>query len=71
MVRKAAAQLEAVGTARRATRAGGDGIVTFSEFVGKFQAVRAMRNEARLRFWHRTFGLGVAGNVAGHMAQAG
>lgn len=30
-----------------------------------------VRNSARLKQWHRTFGLGVAGNVAGHMQQAG
>eukprot|EP00928_Gymnodinium_smaydae_P013751 TRINITY_DN14992_c0_g1_i3.p1 TRINITY_DN14992_c0_g1~~TRINITY_DN14992_c0_g1_i3.p1 ORF type:complete len:370 (+),score=46.86 TRINITY_DN14992_c0_g1_i3:38-1147(+) len=45
--------------------------VTFEDFVSKFQYVKMMRKAARLKLWHRTCGLGVAGNVAGHMAQAG
>lgn len=43
----------------------------FKRFVANFKAVQMVRSTARLKHWHRTFGLGVAGNVAGHMAQAG
>jgi len=47
------------------------GKVTFEYFCKNFPAVHMVRNTARLKMWNRTFGLGVAGNVAGHMAQAG
>eukprot|EP00434_Breviolum_minutum_P018664 symbB.v1.2.016467.t2/scaffold1252.1/size200744/15 len=49
----------------------GKGGVDFSGFCDNFKAVQMVRNAARLKSWHRTFGLGVAGNVAGHMQQAG
>lgn len=49
----------------------GKGGVDFSGFCENFKAVQMVRNAARLKSWHRTFGLGVAGNVAGHMQQAG
>jgi len=47
------------------------GFTDFQHFCENFRAVQMVRNTARLKHWHRTFGLGVAGNVAGHMAQAG
>eukprot|EP00930_Biecheleria_cincta_P051688 TRINITY_DN36897_c0_g1_i1.p1 TRINITY_DN36897_c0_g1~~TRINITY_DN36897_c0_g1_i1.p1 ORF type:complete len:402 (-),score=58.69 TRINITY_DN36897_c0_g1_i1:272-1477(-) len=47
------------------------GYTNFEQFVKNFNAVAVVRRGARLKHWHRTFGLGVAGNVAGHMAQAG
>ncbi|CAE8646970.1 unnamed protein product, partial [Polarella glacialis] len=47
------------------------GQCSFTRFIKHFKAVRMVRNTARLKHWNRTFGLGVAGNVAGHMAQAG
>jgi len=47
------------------------GFTDFNHFCENFRAVQMVRNTARLKHWHRTFGLGVAGNVAGHMAQAG
>jgi len=47
------------------------GFCDFDTFCKNFKAVSTVRREARLRHWHRTFGLGVAGNVAGHMEQAG
>lgn len=47
------------------------GFCTFEEFCQNFNAVTTVRREARRRHWNRTFGLGVAGNVAGHMEQAG
>mmetsp|Transcript_14109 Transcript_14109/g.40653 ORF Transcript_14109/g.40653 Transcript_14109/m.40653 type:complete len:399 (-) Transcript_14109:18-1214(-) len=47
------------------------GKVNFPYFCKNFKAVQMVRNTARLKHWNRTFGLGVAGNVAGHMAQAG
>jgi len=47
------------------------GFCTFESFCQNFNAVATVRKEARRRHWNRTFGLGVAGNVAGHMAQAG
>jgi len=49
----------------------GKGKLTFGDFVDKFRAISMVRNSARLKQWHRCYGLGVAGNVAGHMAQAG
>lgn len=49
----------------------GSGLVTFQTFCDKFRLVATVRKAARLKNWHRTYGLGVAGNVAGHMAQAG
>mmetsp|Transcript_52618 Transcript_52618/g.133549 ORF Transcript_52618/g.133549 Transcript_52618/m.133549 type:complete len:406 (+) Transcript_52618:86-1303(+) len=49
----------------------GVGMVTFDFFVKNFKAVSMVRNTARLKHWNRTYGLGVAGNVAGHLAQAG
>lgn len=49
----------------------GKGGVDFTGFCEKFKAVQMVRNASRLKHWHRTFGLGVAGNVAGHMQQAG
>lgn len=49
----------------------GDGEVTFQDFCEGWDAVRITRVSARLKFWHRCLGLGVAGNVAGHMEQAG
>eukprot|EP00931_Biecheleriopsis_adriatica_P024529 TRINITY_DN15257_c0_g1_i1.p1 TRINITY_DN15257_c0_g1~~TRINITY_DN15257_c0_g1_i1.p1 ORF type:complete len:412 (-),score=90.68 TRINITY_DN15257_c0_g1_i1:80-1258(-) len=45
--------------------------VTFTDFITTFKAFQTMRRSARLKLWHRTCGIGVAGNVAGHMAQAG
>merc|ERR1719162_2307742 len=47
------------------------GFVSFAHFCKNFRAVRLVRSTARLKHWNRTVGLGVAGNVAGHMAQAG
>jgi len=47
------------------------GLVKFDYFCRHFNAVSMVRNTARLKHWNRTYGLGVAGNVAGHMAQAG
>merc|ERR1719502_1102323 len=49
----------------------GKGYTDFDSFCKHFDAVQMVRCSARLKAWHRTFGLGVAGNVAGHMAQAG
>lgn len=49
----------------------GDGYVSFQDFCERFRAVAMVRKAARLKQWHRCYGLGVAGNVAGHMAQAG
>jgi len=49
----------------------GDGKISFEEFCQGLDAFTALRKEARLKHWSRCFGLGVAGNVAGHMAQAG
>jgi hypothetical protein len=51
-----------------------DGLVDFEEFVAGFGAVSAMTANAPVKAgWgsEGCFGLGVAGNVAGHMAQAG
>lgn len=45
--------------------------ITFRTFIKHFKAVQMMRQAARLKLWHRYCGIGVAGNVAGHMAQAG
>jgi len=47
------------------------GLVKFDYFCKHFDAVSMVRSTARLKHWNRTYGLGVAGNVAGHMAQAG
>eukprot|EP00928_Gymnodinium_smaydae_P015575 TRINITY_DN15768_c0_g2_i1.p1 TRINITY_DN15768_c0_g2~~TRINITY_DN15768_c0_g2_i1.p1 ORF type:complete len:416 (-),score=57.72 TRINITY_DN15768_c0_g2_i1:85-1332(-) len=47
------------------------GFTDFDQFCKNFSAVATVRKAARLKNWHRTYGLGVAGNVAGHMAQAG
>lgn len=47
------------------------GYTDFDHFCRHFSAVATVRTGARLKNWHRTYGLGVAGNVAGHMAQAG
>lgn len=49
----------------------GEDHITFAEFIRNFKAVSMMRTAARRKLWHRCIGLGVAGNVAGHMAQAG
>eukprot|EP00933_Yihiella_yeosuensis_P080808 TRINITY_DN94309_c0_g1_i1.p1 TRINITY_DN94309_c0_g1~~TRINITY_DN94309_c0_g1_i1.p1 ORF type:complete len:401 (+),score=66.32 TRINITY_DN94309_c0_g1_i1:53-1255(+) len=43
----------------------------FNTFCKHFRSVQMVRTSARLKHWNRTYGLGVAGNVAGHMAQAG
>eukprot|EP00926_Amoebophrya_sp_RCC4398_P010899 GSA120T00013752001.1 len=48
-----------------------DGVIDFAEVVANYKALTMVRNAARFRSWKRTFGLGVAGNVAGHMDQAG
>ncbi|CAE7213558.1 CHR23 [Symbiodinium necroappetens] len=45
--------------------------INFSSFINNFKVVQMMRQAGRLKLWHRCCGLGVAGNVAGHMAQAG
>lgn len=45
--------------------------ITFEKLIKHFPAMQMMRKAARLKLWHRCCGLGVAGNVAGHMAQAG
>lgn len=45
--------------------------ITFKDIINKFPHLQVMRTAARLKLWHRTVGIGVAGNVAGHMAQAG
>lgn len=45
--------------------------ITFDSVVAKFPYVQMMRKAARLKLWHRCCGIGVGGNVAGHMAQAG
>lgn len=45
--------------------------ITFNTVVAKFPYIKMMRRSARLKLWHRCCGIGVAGNVAGHMAQAG
>lgn len=47
------------------------GKTTFVNFVHKYPIFNSMRKSALLKRWHRCFGLGVAGNTAGHMAQAG
>ena len=44
---------------------------TFASFCAQFAGVQTVLRSARLKQWHRCFGLGVAGNVAGHMEQAG
>lgn len=49
----------------------GKGYTDFETFCKGFKAVQMVRCAARLKNWHRTCGIGVAGNVAGHMAQAG
>lgn len=49
----------------------GDGDITFQELLDAFDDLKALRTEARARSWSSCFGLGVAGNVAGHVAQAG
>lgn len=49
----------------------GQGFTHFKHFCRNFRAVQMVRSTARLKHWNRTYGLGVAGNVAGHMAQAG
>jgi len=49
----------------------GAGFVTFPSFCDNFRAVAMVRHAARLKQWHRCYGLGIAGNVAGHMEQAG
>lgn len=49
----------------------GRGVVRFGDFCERFRAVAMVRRAARLKQWHRCYGLGVAGNVAGHMEQAG
>eukprot|EP00392_Amoebophrya_sp_AT5.2_P011793 g11883.t1 len=49
----------------------GDGKIDFGEVVANYKIITMVRNAARFRSWKRTFGLGVAGNVAGHMDQAG
>lgn len=49
----------------------GSGKITFQELLAAFADIQALRVEARERYWNSCFGLGVAGNVAGHMAQAG
>ena len=51
-----------------------DGLVDFTEFVAGFSTVASMTAAAPVQAgWgdKGCFGLGVAGNVAGHMAQAG
>lgn len=45
--------------------------ITFKHFIKHYNNVLTMRKAARLKLWHRCCGIGVAGNVAGHMAQAG
>lgn len=50
---------------------GEHGAVRFQAFCSNFRAISMVRQAARLKQWHRCYGLGVAGNVAGHMAQAG
>ncbi|CAD7953885.1 unnamed protein product [Amoebophrya sp. A25] len=49
----------------------GDGLVDFGEWVQNYKTVTLVRNAARFRSWRHTFGIGVAGNVAGHLDQAG
>jgi len=49
----------------------GDDHITFQNFIDNLKPVVMMRKAARLKLWHRCCGIGVAGNVAGHMAQAG
>lgn len=49
----------------------GDGEITFEEFCERFGVVSEARTISRLHQWDRCIGIGVAGNVAGHMAQAG
>lgn len=49
----------------------GLGVTSFPRFCKSFDAITMVRNAARYRNWNRTYGLGVAGNVAGHMQQAG
>lgn len=44
------------------------GKITFQELIIAFADISVLRTEARLRYWNSCFGLGVAGNVAGHMA---
>lgn len=48
-----------------------DGQISFEDFCTHFGAVKELRSLTRLRSWRECIGLGVAGNVAGHMAQAG
>lgn len=45
--------------------------ITFADWCENFRHIQVMRHAARLKMWHRCCGIGVAGNVAGHMAQAG
>ena len=45
--------------------------ITFQELLAAFADIQALRTEARQRYWNSCFGLGVAGNVASLMAQAG
>ncbi|CAD7960601.1 unnamed protein product [Amoebophrya sp. A25] len=44
---------------------------SFESMLEMFAEISAVRNMAREKQWRRTMGIGVAGNVAGHMAMAG
>jgi len=55
----------------KALDANANGQITFQNFCDHWEAVRMARISARLKHWYRCVGLGVAGNVAGHMEQAG
>jgi len=50
---------------------GQNGDISFDEFCNHFEIILVVRQSAYLKEWHRCAGFGVAGNVAGHMAQAG
>ncbi|CAD7932824.1 unnamed protein product [Amoebophrya sp. A120] len=45
--------------------------INFAQFYAHLETFRVLRMTARLRMWKDCIGLGVAGNVAGHMDQAG
>ncbi|CAD7964075.1 unnamed protein product [Amoebophrya sp. A25] len=45
--------------------------VCFEDMLEMFDEIYAVRRMAREKQWKRTIGIGVAGNVAGHMEQAG
>jgi hypothetical protein len=50
---------------------GDDKGASFAEFLAHFAEIQGVRRLAREAHWKRCIGIGVAGNVAGHMEMAG